>query len=132
MIPATVATLSGLLLFAAASGSDGETTCHKLSALYRANVDATADALRLYKGCVQSRSGADACALQFWDFRSAQEGLQASFASFAKACGAALALRGENPHASTADRDDFTEGPDRADQLISAAELGRDVTQHRR
>ena len=69
-------------------------TCQKLDTAYQASVGVTADALRHYRQCVSESGEASACGMEFADFRTAQEELQASFDSYAKACSSTMVQLG--------------------------------------
>jgi hypothetical protein len=89
-----------LALAVAASPVTESKTCQRLDTAYQASVDVTADALRHYRQCVSERGEAGACGIEFSNFRTAQEELQASFSSYAKACGStAVQLRRRDPQA---------------------------------
>ncbi len=75
------------LVFTVASAAGAETqTCHRLGTAYQDDVDATAEALRTYQQCISAERNLGGCLQDFLAFRAAQEGLQAAFSSYAKAC----------------------------------------------
>jgi len=84
-----------LALAIAASPVTESKTCQKLDTAYRASVGVTADALRHYRQCVSERSEPSACGIEYADFRTAQEELEASFSSYAKACGSTVVQSGK-------------------------------------
>lgn len=89
-----------LALAVAASPVTGSKTCQKLDTAYQASVGVTADALRHYEQCVSKKGEPSACGIEYSDFRTAQEELQASFSSYAKACGSMMVRsRNRDPEA---------------------------------
>jgi hypothetical protein len=65
-------------------------TCQRFDAVYRANLDVTADALRQYRQCVTVKTAPDACSTEFSHLLTAQEFLEATFSSYATACGSTV------------------------------------------
>jgi hypothetical protein len=96
MIGSTAA-ISGLILTAAiaAAPAAGTKTCRNFDAAYRANLDLTADAVRHYQSCLSRTTTQDACSSELSDLRTAQEILQASFSTYARACASTLVRRDE-------------------------------------
>ncbi len=79
--------VAGLLLaIAVVSAASAASTCHRLGAAYRNDVDATAEALGTYQHCLSAKRNQAGCVADFLAFRAAQEGLQGSFSSYAKFC----------------------------------------------
>jgi DNA-binding transcriptional regulator YiaG len=81
---------STLTVAFAAAPAAGSKTCRNFDAAYRANLDLTADAVRHYQSCLSQTTAQDACSSELSDLRTAQEILQASFSTYAKACASTL------------------------------------------
>jgi len=91
MLSSITTAAGGLLALAIAASPVTESkTCRTLDTAYRASLDVTADALHHYRQCVSARAAPDACGMEFSNFRTAQEELEASFSSYAKACGSTM------------------------------------------
>src|SRR5262249_13903540 len=96
MLSSISSTAGWVMAFAIAASPVTESkTCQKLDPLYQSSVGVTADALRHYRECVSERGKQGACGIEYADFRTAQEELQASFSSYAKACGSTVVQSGK-------------------------------------
>jgi hypothetical protein len=95
MLSSIVTTAGWVLALAvAASPVTKSKTCEKLDTAYRASLDVTVDARRHYQQCVSQRAARSACEPESFDFRAAQEELEASFSSYAKTCGSTVVQSG--------------------------------------
>src|SRR5512133_2757863 len=91
MVGSTAAILGWILMITLAAVPAAETkTCRNFDAAYRANLDLTADAVRHYQSCLSQTTTEDACSGELSDLRTAQEILQASFSTYARACASTL------------------------------------------
>jgi hypothetical protein len=80
----------------------GSKTCQNFDAAYRANLDVMADAVRHYQSCLSGATTEDACSSELSDLRGAQETLQASFSTYARACASTLVRSDERDPISLA------------------------------